>query len=578
MNRSALYFCIFLLFVGNVSKIKAQTKAHEINQKLGRGVNLGNCFEAPSEGEWGVSWDAEYFKILNQLGFHSVRIPIRWEPSDRSLSTAPYTISETFFKRIDNVIQSALDNNLMVIVNMHHHDELLANPDANLERFKSMWKQIATRYTSCTDSLVFEILNEPNGNLTSAKWNTFLRAGINEIRDVSPNRTILIGTPNWGGIGGLSELTWPTDIQNLILTVHYYNPFQFTHQGAEWTGNESQAWLGSTWDNTEAERNTIENELKLITSYSRNYQIPVNIGEFGAYNKADIASRERWTTFCARTFENKGFSWNYWEFCSGFGFYNAQNKTIIEPLVRALQTNPMPSSTPVIKNMVYEANFNSGNNGFIVFAQQGATATGAVNNRTYKISITQSGTLGWHIQALVPNIKLEKGKTYQIEFEAWTDSTRMISTSIGMNINPWSSYSSTLSTQLTSEKILFIYQFKMTSETDNAARLIFDLGGSTHDVYLDNVSISEITLASAQVLDLIQFKVYPNPCNKQITIETNQNRFTYSIYDLSGQKIMDNQSENSSEKIDLSLIQSGIYVVKVNYGDQSSQQQILIKR
>ena len=108
--------------------------------------------------------------------------------------------------------------------------------------------------------------------------------------------------------------------------------------------------------------------------------------------------------------------------------------------------------------------------------------------------------------------------------------------------------------------------------------MIFDLGGSTHDVYLDNVSISEITLASAQVLDLIQFKVYPNPCNKQITIETNQNRFTYSIYDLSGQKIMDNQSENSSEKIDLSLIQSGIYVVKVNYGDQSSQQQILIKR
>ena len=35
-----------------------------MNQLLGRGVNLGNAFDAPSEGEWGVVIQEEYFQII----------------------------------------------------------------------------------------------------------------------------------------------------------------------------------------------------------------------------------------------------------------------------------------------------------------------------------------------------------------------------------------------------------------------------------------------------------------------------------------------------------------------------------
>jgi endoglucanase len=48
------------------------------NKLLGRGINLGNALDAPKEGQWGVMLKEEYFKIIKDAGFNSVRIPIRW--------------------------------------------------------------------------------------------------------------------------------------------------------------------------------------------------------------------------------------------------------------------------------------------------------------------------------------------------------------------------------------------------------------------------------------------------------------------------------------------------------------------
>ena len=53
----------------------------------------------------------------------------------------------------------------------------------------------------------------------------------------------MIGPGQWNSISGLKSLQLPEDDQNLIITVHYYLPFEFTHQGAEWV-NGSDAWLG----------------------------------------------------------------------------------------------------------------------------------------------------------------------------------------------------------------------------------------------------------------------------------------------------------------------------------------------
>jgi len=65
--------------------------ATEINARLGKGINIGNTFEAmPS---WQSPFDPADLKRIADLGFTHVRLPIRWERDDRSMSSPPYTIN-----------------------------------------------------------------------------------------------------------------------------------------------------------------------------------------------------------------------------------------------------------------------------------------------------------------------------------------------------------------------------------------------------------------------------------------------------------------------------------------------------
>lgn len=293
----------------------------EQNIALGRGINLGNALEAPNEGDWGITLQADWFKLIKDAGFSSVRIPIRW--SAHTSADAPYTINEAFFERVDWAIAQALENDLMVIFNIHHYEEIFVNPTQERNKFLSIWEQISLRYKDQPAEVLFEILNEPHGALTAVLWNQLLPLGLEKIREHNPYRTVVIGAAEWGGIPGLLKLDIPED-SNLIVTVHYYEPFQFTHQGAEWVDN-SDPWLGTKWDGSPAEVAAVENHFQTIVDWGQDRGVPINIGEFGAYSKADSPSRGRWTASIVSFALANDMSYHYWEFASGFGIYNPSN-------------------------------------------------------------------------------------------------------------------------------------------------------------------------------------------------------------------------------------------------------------
>lgn len=312
--------------------------AREINVRLGKGINIGNTYEAMQS--WQSPFDPADLKRIADLGFTHVRLPIRWERDDRSMSTAPYTIESAFMQAIQSAVDEALKQKLHIILNMHHHDALMANPAGEKARFLSQWEQIAGHFKNYPDSLLFEILNEPHDKLTPALWNDYAESALRVIRRTNPRRCVLLGTAEWGGVGGLRSLEIPDDPQ-LILTVHYYNPFQFTHQGASWSEG-SDAWLGTQWHGTVFERQAVKEDFKTVIQLAGEKNIPVHVGEFGAYSRADIDSRVRWTRFLARWFEQQSFSWAYWEWNSGFGIYDPQNRRYEQRLVNALVSDPMP--------------------------------------------------------------------------------------------------------------------------------------------------------------------------------------------------------------------------------------------
>ncbi|MCX6149984.1 MAG: glycoside hydrolase family 5 protein [Ignavibacteriales bacterium] len=305
----------------------------EQNKRLGRGINLGNALEAPTEGEWGVVLKEEFFQLIKEKGFNSVRIPIRW--SSHALTATPFTIDQKFFERIDWAINQSLSNGLAVVINIHHYEEMMTDPVNNKERFLSLWSQISARYANYSGDLFFELLNEPNNQLTPDIWNQNILEAIKIVREKNPYRTLIVSPANWSGVENLSTLNLPKDENNLIITFHYYNPFHFTHQGAEWVSG-SNDWLGTKWLASALELENLSRDLDRALSWSTTNNRPLYLGEFGAYNKADLISRAYWTYYVSRLSEQRGFSWAYWEFCSGFGIYDQQTKFWNAQLLNAL--------------------------------------------------------------------------------------------------------------------------------------------------------------------------------------------------------------------------------------------------
>jgi len=225
----------------------------------GRGVNLGNALEAPNEGEWGVRLEEHYFDLIKQAGFDSVRIPTRW--SNHAAYSVPYRIDGDFMDRVKWAVDNAIRRRLFAVLNMHHYEEMVSRPDEHRERFLALWDQIAEQFKDYPAALSFELLNEPHNKLTADKWNSLLAEAIPVIRRTNPTRKIVIGPVGWNAVSELQSIQLPEDDHNLVVTFHYYSPFQFTHQGASWVDGQSRQWLGTKWTGTSAEKAAVRRDL-----------------------------------------------------------------------------------------------------------------------------------------------------------------------------------------------------------------------------------------------------------------------------------------------------------------------------
>lgn len=465
----------------------AFASAAAINQRLGRGINLGNTYEA----NWAsLEADPADFQRIAASGFKHVRLPVRWEMASRSSYTSPYTIQPAFLQSVKKAVDAALKNKLHVIINMHHHDSLFKNPDELKPMFLAQWKQIASYFKQYSDSLLFEVLNEPNSQLDAPKWNTFFAEALSEIRKTNPKRTVLLGVAEWGGVSALNKLVIPADT-HLILTIHYYNPFTFTHQGAEWVSG-STPWLGTKWNDTEYDREAVVNDFQTVLRIQQEKNIPVHIGEFGAYSKADMDSRVKWSRFLSRWFEQNGFSWAYWEFNSGFGVYDPATGQYRTALLNALTSDAMTNPVPVTLIDLYSSNFSSSADGWNLYNNDASAAsTLSIVSGKAQVAITGPGSQNWHIQLIRPGISLQTGKTYRVSFNAYSTGSRNLAVSLMLNTPPWSLYSYADFTLSATDRS---YSFVFTATaTDPAVAFVFSMGNEgVLPVTLYNIKFQEV--------------------------------------------------------------------------------------
>jgi endoglucanase len=301
---------------------------------LGHGINFGNFLEAPHEGDWGGQILADQdFALVKQAGFTTVRVPIAW--AAHTARSADFTIDPAFMARIDWVVAEAQKYGLNAILDYHNDAALMKDPDGQAARYLAIWKQIATHFKDAPPTILFELLNEPNHQLDAPHWNALLARALVMVRADNPHRAVVIGPTHWNSPGDLKDLVLPENDRDIIVTFHYYNPLKFTHQGASWMAGADQ-WKNVTWNGTPAETQPITTDFDRAAVWGAIHHRPLFLGEFGAYEKGDMASRARWTTFVARSADARGIARAYWEFSSGFGAYDPVAQQWRQPLLQAL--------------------------------------------------------------------------------------------------------------------------------------------------------------------------------------------------------------------------------------------------
>lgn len=313
------------------SAIASPVLAKTDSLPVGRCVNMGNSLETPSEGAWGgKKIDAADFKRIADAGFDTIRLPVRW--STRADNAAPYTIDPVFMARVKELVGHARKSGLNVILNSHHFEEIHKDPStANIAKLAGMWTQIAAAFADQPEAhLWFEIENEPHDKFNDSNLLQVLNPALAEIRKTNPTRPVIIGGEFWSGINSLKTLKLPDD-PNIVPTFHYYDPFNFTHQGATWVTPSPP--LGRAFGGPDDQK-ALKDDVQKIRDYvARTGKTPF-MGEFGAHSTISNQERANYMRSVRVAFDAVGIGMCAWAYTNTFPLWDQQKKAWV-PGMRA---------------------------------------------------------------------------------------------------------------------------------------------------------------------------------------------------------------------------------------------------
>jgi endoglucanase len=331
MNPTRVLSCLVLLFVLSplaASADKLLSPADQVAQ-MKRGVNIVGydpLWQDPAKGRF----KPRHFKIIKDGGFDTVRINLYGFRQMNDKLELP----AKWYDTLDGLVKEALAQKLNVILDEHDYEACAKGADECRRRVMAFWSQVAAHYEKAPPLVMFEILNEPNRQMDAA-WNDLLVDALALIRKTNPTRNVVIGPPFWNNISHLPELKLPAADRHIIVTVHYYEPHTFTHQGASWGDPEWRNLSGIRWGSP-ADYAKLNENFDTAQAWAKQNDRPILLGEFGAYDKAPQEDRIKYTAAVARAAEKRGWAWTYWQFDSNFIVYDIDKDAWNEPIYRAL--------------------------------------------------------------------------------------------------------------------------------------------------------------------------------------------------------------------------------------------------
>lgn len=298
----------------------------EMVAEMGTGWNLGNTMDGhtgftPNETLWqNVETTKALMKSVHDMGFNTVRIPTTW---GTMINDEDYSIDEKWMSRVQDIVDYAIAQDMYVIINIHHDGaeqtgwlRVAADDiDAVYEKFEGVWRTIANRFKDYDEHLIFESMNEVQGDNSTGVWhdtqviNNLNQIFVNVVRSTGSNNmhrylsvpgryTNIANTTN-----PQNEFSLPDDVvdDRIFVAVHYY----------DWQFGMAENTTATTWSYNSAI--SLQGDFEKLVETFTSQGIPVILGEYGCINKNNAANRAYHVEVVNRLCKQDGVVPVYWD-------------------------------------------------------------------------------------------------------------------------------------------------------------------------------------------------------------------------------------------------------------------------
>ena len=345
----------------------AQTREADVKtafaraQHLRHGINASIWFAQHASDYSARHTDTETtpddIAIMAKLGFDNVRVSVDPVPLEQSMAG-----HSDFLARLDKAVDTIVADGMAVELDIHPEPPFklaVKTTGDGVDRFVEVWRRLAAHYADRDPERVFfEVENEPEVN-DSYRWGGIQARVAAAIRESAPKHTIIATGANWSDIQDLLAVE-PLADGNVIYNFHYYDPHEFTHQGATWG---SLHWTYEKKIPYPSDEAVMEDRLKQIPDavsryrlksywfdhwdahhirlmidsageWARANSVPLICNEFGVYRQVvEPADRLRWIHDVRTALEANSIGWAMWDYHNGFGVAvkDANGKSVVDP-------------------------------------------------------------------------------------------------------------------------------------------------------------------------------------------------------------------------------------------------------
>jgi endoglucanase len=309
-----------------------------------RGFNLQEKFtHKPDEWltvapQWGMSnepFRESDFEWIAEFGFDFVRLPMSYKCWTDENDW--YKIKEDKLKEIDEAVAYGEQYGLHVSINFHRAPGYTVNDMSFKEEHREAkslwddqealdacafhWRLFAERYKGLSNKRIsFNLLNEPF-RTTEDKHDRVIRRLVGDIKEIDPDRLILIDGFNFRPSFNLTDL-------EIAQCPRGYAPGELTHYKSTWSGKDADLWQEPDWPMKSIYNGKILDKEYLLENFKpwkdlEQEGVGLHVGEFGVYNRTPHPAALAWMEDILEIWKEAGWGWALWCFRGSFGILDS---------------------------------------------------------------------------------------------------------------------------------------------------------------------------------------------------------------------------------------------------------------